>query len=125
MNSGIIHANANQSSLNNFSVLIYLPQTRNKMITAAKIVHHQHTSSVGLFELKVLAGGGFEYIDILMRERGEECSNYPRSSSAEGTSEELKARPGGANVQLIVGVFLIVFLEGRDGWRDMRRIDMS
>jgi hypothetical protein len=48
VNSGMRHANASQSSLNNFSVLMYLPHTLNIMITAEKHVHHQQTSSVGL-----------------------------------------------------------------------------
>jgi hypothetical protein len=58
--SGIMHPNANKSSLNNFSDRMYLPQTRNKIITAAKMVHHQDTSSVALSAWNVRAGGGEE-----------------------------------------------------------------
>jgi hypothetical protein len=62
--SGMRHANANQSSLNSLSVRMYLPQTRNIITTAAKIVHHQHTSSVALSSRKVRAGGGELYKTI-------------------------------------------------------------
>jgi hypothetical protein len=83
-NSGMRHANANQSSLNNLSVRIYLPQTRNNMTTAAKIVHHQHTNNVALSSRNVRAGGGELYKFIFEFD----CPRPP--TSAEGTSEELK-----------------------------------
>jgi hypothetical protein len=53
-------AKANQSSLNNFSDRMYLPQTRNIIITAAKHVHHQQTSKVALSWWEDRAGGGDE-----------------------------------------------------------------
>lgn len=58
--SGIMLAKANQSSLNNFSDRMYLPQTRNIIITAAKHVHHQQTSKVALSWWEDRAGGGDE-----------------------------------------------------------------
>ena len=60
-----MQANASQSSLNSFSVRIYLPQTRNSIITAAKIVHHQQTRRVGLSSPEDRAGGGDEYMDMI------------------------------------------------------------
>lgn len=62
---GIMHPNASQSSLNSFSDRMYLPHTRNSIITAAKMVHHQHTSRVALSAWKVRAGGGSEYMDMV------------------------------------------------------------
>ncbi len=55
-----MHPNANQSSLNSFSDRMYLPQTRNNIMTAAKMVHHQHTSRVALSAWNARAGGGGE-----------------------------------------------------------------
>jgi len=43
---------------------MYRPQTRKSIITAAKIVHHQHTSSVALSSRNDRAGGGELYIDM-------------------------------------------------------------
>ena len=60
INNGIMQAKASLSSLNSFSVLIYLPHTLNRIMTAAKMVHHQHTSKVGLSARKARAGGGAE-----------------------------------------------------------------
>jgi hypothetical protein len=60
MNNGIMHANASQSSLNNFSVRMYRPHIRNTIITAANIVHHQHTRRVALSSRKERMGGGEE-----------------------------------------------------------------
>jgi hypothetical protein len=49
------------SSLNNFSVRINRPTTLSAMITAQKLVIHQHTSKVGLSSLNRCNGGGSEY----------------------------------------------------------------
>lgn len=68
-NSGMRHANASQSSLNSLSVLIYLPETRNKIMTAAKMVHHQQTNNVALSSRKERAGGGSLYTPISSRLR--------------------------------------------------------
>lgn len=60
MKRGINVAKANQSSLNSFSERMNLPQTRNRMMTAAKQVHHQQTRRVGRSASEVRAGGGEE-----------------------------------------------------------------
>jgi hypothetical protein len=49
---GIKQAKAILSSMNNFSVRMYLPATLKRMMVAANAVHHQHTSNVGLSWMK-------------------------------------------------------------------------
>ena len=108
MNKGMRHANASQSSLNNFSVRIYLPHTRNRMMTAAKHVHHQHTSNVALLSRNGRTGGGELYIDMsipglarpvyLRRgDGGEEGSVPPRDYESLGTSCQLMSIPPGTS----------------------------
>jgi hypothetical protein len=60
ISNGIKHAKASQSSLNNFSVRIYRPVTRNMITVAAKEVHHQQTSNVGLSSRNARDGGADE-----------------------------------------------------------------
>jgi hypothetical protein len=64
MNNGIRAQAAILSSLKSFSVRMKRPMTRRKMTTVQKMVIHQHTSKVGLSNLKRREAGGSEYIDI-------------------------------------------------------------
>lgn len=59
-NKGMSAKAAVLSSLNSFSVRMKRPTTLSAMITAQKLVIHQHTSSVGLSSLKGCSGGGSE-----------------------------------------------------------------
>lgn len=84
ISNGIKHAKASQSSLNNFSVRIYRPVTRNIITVAAKEVHHQQTSNVGLLSENVRDGGAAEYIPIVAEKTATLVYLH------RGTSEELR-----------------------------------
>ena len=59
--SGMILIAMILSSLNNFSVLTYRPDTRTMIMANAKPVHHHESRRVGLSAIASLAGGGVGY----------------------------------------------------------------